>query len=730
LAPRLADSYRDLNPALFFAGFCRGMMEVGQQKTARRSHAAVRRLLALSFALVALVLAGVALLLIRSSQRLDELKVREDRFLVANAIERINTRLVSDMTTATVWDQAYVNMRPGGDLAWADANIGAFFANNRVFDRTVAIDGRDRPFYAWVGKHRAEPSELARFLADAMPLVHELRAIEAARGAYRPKVDPSDPSLAETAKGLLVSGGVRYLIGASTVTPSDADAPRRPGPAVIVISAQTLDSRVLYSMRRMRMDGPRIVPASHAEASVPMKDIQNRPAGVVVWTPQNKGLAGLRDSVPALSVGLALFAALMAVLGWQMWRVIRELDAYELAHEAAVHDLEEARDRAESANVAKSQFLANMSHEIRTPLNGILGMAQVLALGGLPRDARDKVQVIRNSGETLLALLNDVLDLSKIEAGRLEVDAEPFDLASVVSGATAAFADAASRKGVAFVVDIAPELWGLWRGDPGTIRQVLGNLTANAVKFTSAGEVRLTVRATEAGVSFAVKDTGLGIPGPQLAKLFQRFSQADTSATRKYGGTGLGLAISRDLVELMGGGIAVASVEGRGSTFTVDLPLAWIGPIADAPPEKAFTPNLPKIRILAAEDNRTNQVLLKAMLDPLGVDLRIAADGREALELFCAGGYDVVLMDIQMPVMNGVDAALAIRALERAEGRTPTPILALSANVMRHQIEEYLATGMNGFIAKPINMATLISAIETALRPPPAAVERLEIAGS
>jgi signal transduction histidine kinase len=274
--------------------------------------------------------------------------------------------------------------------------------------------------------------------------------------------------------GIVRSGGVRYLVGVSSVAPSHEATPLRPGPASMVVAGEVLDGRILASLHRMRVNQPRIVDQADGPASVPLRGPDGRPVGFVVWTPLHPGVAALRAAAPVLSLGLAVFAAVMAVLVRQMFRVIGELDAYERAHDRAVRDLEEARDRAESANVAKTQFLANMSHEIRTPLNGILGMAQVLALGGLPKDAQDKVQVIRNSGETLLHLLNDVLDLSKIEAGRLEVDAEPFDLALVIAGATAAFAEGASRKGVAFVVDIAPELCGLWRGDPGKIRQVLG----------------------------------------------------------------------------------------------------------------------------------------------------------------------------------------------------------------------------------------------------------------
>jgi signal transduction histidine kinase/CheY-like chemotaxis protein len=700
------------------------MTQVAEQKAARGSRKAVRRLLALSFALVAVVLVGIGGVLGEGSRLLNNLKAKEDRFLIANMVDRIVARAKDDATTVTVWDQAYQHLMPGGDAAWMNAEVGAYMTKNRPFERSIALDSHGVAFFAWDQQHQVDPASQRRFLADSARLIDRARAAEQVM-LRDPHRDPTEPA---TAMGIVRSGGVRYLVGVSSVTPSHEGTPLRPGPSSMVVAGEVLDGRILASLHRMRVNQPRIVDQSDSPASVPLRGPDGRPVGFVVWTPLHPGVAALRAAAPALSLGLAAFAAVMAVLVRQMFRVTRELDAYERAHDKAVRDLEEARDRAEAANVAKTQFLANMSHEIRTPLNGILGMAQVLALGGLPKDAQDKVQVIRNSGETLLHLLNDVLDLSKIEAGRLEVDAEPFDLALVIAGATAAFAEGASRKGVAFAVDIAPELCGLWRGDPGKIRQVLGNLVANAVKFTSAGEVRLTVRPAVDGLAFAVKDTGLGIPGPLLVKLFQRFSQADASTTRKFGGTGLGLAISRDLVELMGGTISVASVEGQGSTFTVELPVAWLGPTAEAPPEKPPQPGLPKVRILAAEDNRTNQVLLKAMLDPLGVDLRIAGDGREALALFCAEAFDLVLMDIQMPVMNGVDAALAIRALERAEGRRPTPILALSANAMRHQIEEYLATGMNGFIAKPIDMATLIQAIETALAPAAASAERLEIA--
>jgi signal transduction histidine kinase/ActR/RegA family two-component response regulator len=382
-----------------------------------------------------------------------------------------------------------------------------------------------------------------------------------------------------------------------------------------------------------------------------------------------------------------------------------------------LEELMEARDQANAANVAKSQFLANMSHEIRTPLNGVLAMAEVIDRGELPPVQRERLKVVRESGEQLLAVVNDVLDLSKIEAGRLELIDQDFEIESVAQSVRQSFGVMAREKGLAFDVEISPRAAGAWRGDRDRFRQIFSNLASNAVKFTTKGRVVAKFEPAEAGgLRLTVADTGIGIPPEKILTLFEKFTQADSSATRQYGGTGLGLAICRELAQLMGGRISVTSEVDRGSTFVVELPFKRGGEHPQAEPE-FVAPEIEhrNVRVLAAEDNPVNQKVLRAIVEPLELQLSLVSDGRSAVEAWRKGDFDVILMDIQMPVMDGITAAKTIRAAEAQEHRPRTPILALTANALVHQVEEYLAVGMDGHVAKPIEIAKLFDALSRVL---------------
>ena len=408
----------------------------------------------------------------------------------------------------------------------------------------------------------------------------------------------------------------------------------------------------------------------------------------------------------------------IAMFAVQFWSARAQLAASWIELMTARQAAEERERAADAANRAKSQFLSTMSHELRTPLNGVLGMAQALAGDRLTRVQQERVKIIRRSSESLLATLNDLLDLSKIEAGALEPEVVEFDLEQLVHGVVAAYQPLAAEKELAFEVEVAEAARGRCLGDSARIKRVLYSLSENAVKFTQTGGVTLRVDRDAGHVVFRVADTGIGIAEDDVARLFEGFFQADGTLTRRYGGAGIGLTICGELTTLMGGVIEVSTELGEGSTFTLVLPLEPAQALAEpkaAEARPAETERPAELRVLAAEDNATNQLVLKTLLAQAGIASTLVVNGREAVAAWEGQTWDIILMDIQMPEMDGIEATRAIRLRELETGRARTPIVAVTANAMTHQVVEYEAAGMDGLVPKPIEIAHLFEVMEQAL---------------
>jgi signal transduction histidine kinase/ActR/RegA family two-component response regulator len=399
-----------------------------------------------------------------------------------------------------------------------------------------------------------------------------------------------------------------------------------------------------------------------------------------------------------LTVGLSLLLAYVA--------------ASARANMRTAAQLAEAQRSAETANDAKSAFLAMVSHELRTPLNGVLGMARALQRTPMDPKQQGYVDTILRSGDGLLAILNDVLDISKIEAGRMDLEVAAFDLSAVAQQTLELWTEAAAAKRLGLACDIDPDLPSHVLGDETRVRQILINLVSNALKFTEQGEVRIGLSPApgadgDGGVMVTVSDTGVGMTPEQVGHIFRPFVQADAATARRYGGTGLGLSICRKLAAMMGGEISVESEAGRGSTFRVWLPL----PEAEAVSEEGsmIEAHLPPLRILVADDNPINQTVARAVLEAAGAAVEIAADGAQALDHLRISAFDLVLMDVHMPVMDGIEAVGRIRSGQA--GRSDIPVIALTADAMAGEEARLKGLGFDGLQHKPVQPAALLAAI-------------------
>ncbi|WP_304218933.1 ATP-binding protein [Phenylobacterium aquaticum] len=639
-------------------------------------------------------------------------RIREQALVQRGMLERL-AEFENALAAETVWDEAVIHLDNHIDPAWALAHLPVYLKPTiGVWDYLV-LDGQDRPVWASQDARPEPPSQWPAFAGQAAPVVAELRDLEATRppvtGASGQGLRPIILTRFEPRDGQV------YMWMASVVQPDQGAAlPKGPRAAIVVAGGFITSANIANLGQRFGLNKLRFADSlGHirpGEAFSPIKVTRGSPPIYMVWLPQRPGEDLLAQSIWIILAVLLTFLALAALMFHSVRRAARDM--------ITIHR-------------AQAEFLANMSHEIRTPLNGVNAVAESLARTPLTEAQGGMVEIIRSSGVMLERLLSDILDLARIDAGKLEIEPAPFRLAQTVATIADLMRAKAQDKGLELRVDLDPAADGWVSGDATRLKQILANLISNAVKFTDDGHVEVSVAPDLGGAAhswrFTVKDTGIGFDASQKARIFGRFAQGDGSVTRRHGGAGLGLAIARDLAQKMGGGLEADGVAGVGAVFSLVIPLPpTIEAAPQAPPASptaaAQDDDGPPLKVLLSEDHPVNRLVMEMLLSQIQAEISSTENGLVACEAFEAAAtaghpFDLVLMDMQMPVMDGLTAIRRMRAFEQALPLRRSAIIMVTANALPEHREASFAAGADLFITKPLESAALFQAIEQVSEP-------------
>ena len=686
-----------------------------QQVAIRRQQ--LFRLVAVLMVAAGAILVTVFGLVYYSARLIDETSLQQETLRASRRIDSTLLKMHYDVRSAAVWNDAHANSL-ARNTTWMHENIGRYFSDYMSYPVSVVFSPDGTPIYASRDSKVVAASQEAQFIAAVGPLLRAVRDESIARNSFVSDHRAYGFAAHVAHEGIVLVGGSPYFVAISNIVPEDAAHRDARSEDPIVATGQRVSSIIPRLAQDLALYRPHlslqgtVVPEPYLTLSAP----DGTAIGKIAWQASRPGGRLLIRAAPVLT--FLLVVALVALVAGMVR--IRRLFVDLADHEVA---LEVSRREAEDANLAKTRFLANMSHELRTPLNGIIAMSEMLHQQQVDARGREMTRTVVASGRILERVLNDILDVAKIEAIEVDFERVPFDLSGLLLHVTALHRATAEAKGLEMELNIMPGAAGTYVGDQVRVSQVISNLLSNAVKFTDHGRVAITARRCATGLHLVVSDTGQGFDRATSDRLFKRFEQGDSSISRRHGGTGLGLWISRALVRAMGGTIRVRSILGKGTLFSVQLPLersqALEMPATDFGDgsRSGHEDGLPPLRVLVAEDHEVNQRVMMMILDTIGAKVTLAENGVQAIEAFKDADFDVILMDIQMPIMDGLVATTKIRELEAVSGASRTPIIAVTANAMAADLEASLKAGADYHLSKPVRPAALIEALSELLAP-------------